>query len=139
MRPLLIWLLAAVLGFSALAGSYHFYLLENPRRLLVIVDASRPMAADWSAVEPLLDQLNRRRYTVFSLATEKDLVHAWSSYLALGLTRPRAARDFSRLRSRTHLNLGSNPTVLFVTNAEPALTAEFKDWQIVRPDQRLPD
>ena len=139
MRPLFFWLLAAILGFSILTGSYHFQLLEHPRQLLVIVDASQPMAADWQAIEPMLNQLNQRRYTVFSLATEKDLVHDWSSYLALGLTRPRAGRDFSRLRSRTHLDLDSNPEVLFITNAEPLLTAEFSDWHIVRPGQPLPD
>lgn len=98
MRTFSLWLLGALLGLGGFAGGYHFHLESNPRRLLVVVDSSAPMRPVWERVRRRLDALAARRYTVFALASERDMLSLWSPHLSLGtLRRPAGERDFAAL------------------------------------------
>jgi hypothetical protein len=118
------------------AAAYHLYLERHPRKAIVVVDASAAMAPVWSQVQPLLDGLSGTRYTQFTLATERDLVHSWSPHLNLGQLVPVAPRDFSRLHGPdSHLAMADAPQRILITNASPAETAAFTNWRIIRLSQ----
>lgn len=130
----MLWLLLAAIGFGVLAGGYHLYLERHPHRLLVIVDASEPMRDVWSRLAPRLRSLSARRYTEFALATQRDMVHHWSTHLNLGGLQPGGARDFGRLAaSRNHLLLDEDPEVVLISNAPDQALASLPAWRRIRP------
>src|SRR5262245_57580362 len=97
MRPFLAWLVVALVGFGGVGGYWHTNLTESPRHVLVVVDASYPMAPDWSHVDPLLHRMSETRYATFALFTDKGKVHGWRDRLDLGPTRPYAPRSLERV------------------------------------------
>ena len=99
MKPFSIWLAITLFAFGMFGGSYHFYLTENPRRVLVVVDSSFHMKSAWQQVSGVLKNLGSLRYAEFSLCliTEKNSVHGWSPRLNLGKVSPYAPRSFSKL------------------------------------------
>lgn len=132
MKPLLLWLALAVLGFGGLAGGYHGYLQDNPRRVAVVVDTSYDMAAVWPRVEPKLVEIGATRYSAFSLVTDKRLIHGWQQRLRSNLADPYGPRDFAKLRElAASPEIAGAETVYFLTNAPAAETATFRGWQIV--------
>ena len=98
MKPFLIWLVLALLGFGGLAGGYHGYLQDNPRRIAVVVDTSYDMTAVWPRVEPELTEIGAARYSAFSLVTDKRVIHGWQPRLRASLAEPYGPRDFAKLR-----------------------------------------
>ena len=72
MKTFLVWLVIAVASFASLGGGYHLYLSEHPRRILVVLDTSYAMQADWRAIPHVLEPISARVYTEFSLYTEKS-------------------------------------------------------------------
>lgn len=132
MKPFLLWLALAILGFGGLAGGYHSYLQENPRRVAVVVDTSYDMAAVWPRVEPKLAEIGATRYSAFSLVTDKRLIHGWQPRLRLNLAEPYGPRDFGKLRELAAApEIAGAETVYFLTNAPLSETAAFTSWQVV--------
>lgn len=134
MKPFLVWLIVAVVGFGGVGGYWHTTLSETPRHVLVVVDASYPMAPDWAAVNPVLHRLSDTRYATFALFTDKGKVHGWRSDLDLGATRPYAPRGLDRvlaLSGIAEFELASRRILL--TNAPAGELGNWSDWEIVRP------
>ena len=132
MKPFVVWLILAVFGFGGLAGGYHSYLQENPRRIAVVVDTSYDMTAVWPRVEPELMQIGAARYSAFSLVTDKRVIHGWQPRLRASLAEPYGPRDFAKLRELASApEITGAEKVYFLTNAPAAEIAPFTGWQIV--------
>lgn len=133
MNAIAAWFLAAVVGFSGLGAGYHWYLGEHPRRVLVVVDSSYPMQADWSSIPRHVNQLETRRYTAFSLYSEKGLVHGWADRINYEKVTAYAPRDFTLMQSFESRNEFEQASeVVLLTNATEAELAPFDNWQIIR-------
>jgi hypothetical protein len=134
MKPFVMWLGIALASFAGLGGGYHLYLSENPHKLLVVVDASFAMQSDWSRVARNLSELQHRRYTTFSLFTEKGKVHGWSQRLHPGKISPYAPRDFSKLLGgASYAEMDEANERILITNAPSGELDAFDDWVIKRP------
>lgn len=134
MKAMVTWLLITLGAFAALAGGYHVSLEQQPRRVLVVVDSSFPMAATWSRVAGMLDRLDDRPYAEFGLITEKSRVRDWAGKLRLGSLRPYAPRNLDKLRSADGFpEIAAADEVVFITNAPDPELSEFTGWTILRP------
>jgi hypothetical protein len=134
MKQWLIWC-AVFLGlYGALSGAYHLYLTHHPRRVLVAVDTSFPMQAVWSQVPATLAALQTRRYTLFSLITDKAKIHTWQLQLDLGHLQPYAPRALAQMLDRhRYPEIGAADQVYVVTNAANGTAlAEDQRWHIVQ-------
>lgn len=134
MKAFFSWLAVTLVSFGGLAGGYHLVLEGDPDRVLVVVDSSFAMKADWSRIPAVLDRLDDRRYARFALATEKGPVHGYRRYLDAARLRPYAPRDFARLGELDAApELAGAEERILVTNATASETANLKGWRIVRP------
>ncbi len=130
MKTLIFWL-ATTIGLFALAGGgYTYYLQENPKRILVVLDSSNPMRGDWKKVREVLDKLDDQRHAEFALITEKNRVHGWSSRLSMGRINAYAPRNLGRINTTKYTEFKQATVVYFVTNAKKAdLPTEFSAWK----------
>jgi hypothetical protein len=134
MKPFFTWLLVTLATFGSLGGGYHLYLNEHPRRIVVVLDASYPMQADWRAVAAVLKPISTLPYTEFSLYTEKSKVHGWKSNLAYERVNPFAPRNLTKLeRMRRESEFEKADRIIFVTNAGTSELAGLGEWELVRP------
>lgn len=134
MKPFSIWIASTLLVFAILSGAYHFFLTENPRRVLVVVDSSFSMQSVWRRIPQILEGICHQRYTEFALATEKNTVHSWASRCDLGGTTPYAPRDFSRLlTANSYPEVGQATEKYLITNAGASLITKFSSWNIINP------
>ena len=118
MQPFLVW--CALLGslYAGLAGAYHVYLTHYPRHVVVALDTSYPMHTVWSQVPATLATIQQRRYTQFSLITDKAKLHSWQPTLTLGALQPYAPRALvSLLDPHTYPALCTADQIYVVTNA----------------------
>ena len=133
MKPFSIWLAITLFVFGMFGGSYHFYLTENPRRVLVVVDSSFHMKSAWQQMSGVLKNLGSLRYAEFSLITEKNSVHGWSPRLNLGKVSPYAPRSFSKLEGKgNYPAIEEAGEIFFLTNADASMTEGFSGWHIIR-------
>ena len=134
MKSFVLWLALTLGAFGGLGGGYHLALESEPRRVAVVVDSSFAMKPVWHRVSPLLRDLSRRKYSEFSLMTEKGPVHGWAPRLSAGKLSPYAPRDFAALEGGGRFpELDEASEVFFITNAPASDTADFGGWTIVRP------
>jgi hypothetical protein len=134
MKSFLVWLALTLGAFGGLGGGYHLALESAPRRVLVIVDSSFAMKPVWHRVSPLLRELGKRKYSEFSLVTEKGGVHGWASRLSPGKLAPYAPRDFAALEGGGRFpEIDEAGEVYLITNAPAGETADFGDWTVLRP------
>lgn len=134
LKPFVQWLAMTVAGFGALGGGYHLYLAEHPARILVVVDTSYPMEPSWSKLGAALDEIHGRRYSEFSLYTEKGPVHGWQPGLSLRSVSPYAPRDWSKLADIGRAKeFGEASEVILITN-DPSVSGVPGDWSIKRLD-----
>lgn len=119
-----------MIAFGSLGFGYHTHLEANPFRIAVVVDSSHPMQKQWPEVLALLDDLDDRRYTEFSLFSEKNKVHGWQSVLRPGDLVPYAPRDFSRLKTMSEIEQAAE--VVFLTSANDDDVDAFNNWTILR-------
>ena len=133
MKPFGIWLLITLTLFGALAGGYHLYLTRHPRQVLVALDSSYPMKPVWGRVAGILDALDDRRYTRFSLVTEKNRIHGWESELKPGRAVPYAPRNLSKLADPAgYPEMEETARRILITNTPPEETARLEGWEIIR-------
>jgi hypothetical protein len=126
------WLMLTLCFFGAAAGGYHTYLESHPKKVLVILDTSFPMGAVWDRVPPLLAAIEKHRYTVFALASDKGPIHGWRPTLELGRAVPYAPRDLKALNQRLQLpELGEATEVTLITNAAPHELPTGTGWKIL--------
>ena len=134
MKAFLVWLTLTLGAFGGLGGGYHLALESAPRRVAVIVDSSFAMKPVWHRVSPLLRDLSQRKYSEFSLMTEKGAVHSWEQRLSPGKLAPYAPRDFAALEGGGRFpEVEEASEVFLITNAPAGETADFGGWTIVRP------
>jgi len=132
MAPFLHWLAAALISFGTLAGGYHTYLDARPFRVLVIVDSSFPMKAIWPKVTSKLQEIGDRRYTEFSLYSEKNKVHDWQPVLRPDDLVAYAPRSFAKLQSMLKSSgVGDVAEIILVTSARTTELKEFEDWTVL--------
>ncbi len=87
------------------------------------------MEAVWPSVLSSLDDIDDRRYTEFSLHTEKKQVHDWRSALRAGDLVAYASRDFSRLQDlQIGLDVSETNEFVFVTNARQRELEAYRGW-----------
>ena len=127
------WMLTLILSFGMLSGAYHFYLNNNPRKILVVVDSSFAMQPVWHRIPPLLEQIDRRRYSVYGLITEKSRIHGWTEQLNLGKVSPYAPRSFSGLNEAKYPEIEDASEIYLLTNAETAQLHDFQGWRVLQP------
>ncbi|PID56872.1 hypothetical protein CSB45_09405 [candidate division KSB3 bacterium] len=133
MKSFGIWFALAVAVFGALSGVYHLHVTSHPHLVLVAVDSSFSMQPTWSRVAEQLERFTRRRYTRFSLITEKTMIHGWMNDLRLGKVVPYAPRDFSKLRDRSaYPELSDADEKYLLTDTQGAQEAGLQDWTIIK-------
>lgn len=134
MKPFLAWFAITVVAFGSLGGGYHVYLSEHPRRVLVVLDASYPMQADWRDLPAVLEPIAGQPYTEYSLYTEKSKVHGWKSDVSYERVNPFAPRDLTKLDElRRQPEFEEADRIIFITNAGTSELARLGDWELVRP------
>lgn len=132
MKPFSFWLAITLIVFGTFSGGYHLYLTQNPRKVMVAVDSSFPMQSVWHQVSRVLKIIGDKRYAEFSLVTEKNRIHSWSSKLKLGNVSPYAPRNFSKLVSKGNLpEIDEATETYFITNADASQTEKFGGWEII--------
>jgi len=128
------WLAVTLVGFAGLSGGYHHSLSADPHRVLVVVDSSFDMKADWHRVPALLGRIENQRYAQFALATEKGPVHGYSAQLRSDRLTPYAPRNFSKIESLKGAPLFSGAEkFILVTNASKSEASGLGGWTILRP------
>ena len=134
MKPFIIWTVITLIVFGVCSGGYHFYLGENPRKILVAVDSSFPMKAAWARVTQILETLDDQRYAAFSLVTEKNKIHSWRPELNLGTIVPYAPPDFSKLTGGEKYSEIDEALqkYLITTDTEASQSKDFKGWTIIQ-------
>jgi hypothetical protein len=132
LKSFLQWLAFTVAGFGSLSGGYHLYLQENPSRVVVVLDSSFPMEPDKAQAMAVLNEIGDRRYTEFSLYTEKGRVHGWLPELRAPDSVPfYAPRDWSQLSSLENNPEFSAATETILVTNDPAAANQPTDWTVV--------
>jgi len=127
------WALTFIVAFGTLSGAYHLYLNNNPRKILVVVDSSFAMQSVWNRIPQMLEHIDRRRYSVYGLITEKGRIHGWTDQLNLGKVSPYAPRSFSGLSEVKYPEIAEASELYLVTNAEAAQLHDFQEWRVLQP------
>ena len=127
------WTLTLILSFGMFSGAYHLYLNNNPRKILVVVDSSFAMQPVWHRIPPLLEKIDRRRYSVYGLITEKSRIHGWTEQLNLGKVSPYAPRSFSGLNEAKYPEIEDASEIYLLTNAEASQLHDFQGWRVLQP------
>jgi len=133
LKPFLQWLAFTLAGFGALGGGYHLYLTQNPTRVLVVLDSSFPMQSDLDKIRGLLNEIGDKRYTEFSLYTEKGIVHSWRARLNADNFTFYAPRDWSRLSSLQNNREFSEATHTILITNDLAYSKPPDNWIVVHP------
>jgi hypothetical protein len=134
MKAFAIWLVVMVVMFGGFAFAYDSVRSGDPDQVLVVVDTSFPMQADWDKVGPTLDRLDNEGYSEFALAIDAELVHGWSDQLKLGDVRVFAPRHLDDLLVPGALpEIDEATRLVIVTNADPAELEGLDEWEIVTP------
>lgn len=129
MRSFAVWLVMTLAIFGLVAGGYHWYLTNNPRRVLVVVDTSFPMQPYWKNVKSEIQNLASRRYTIYAVITEKQRIHGWSRDLNLGTTKLFAPRNLSILTDQSKYPEFMDATEIhLITNASEARAQSPNNW-----------
>lgn len=130
-KSFLQWLAFTLAGFGSLGGGYHLYLEQNPSRVLVVLDSSFPMQPDQAQTRDVLSEIGSRRYTQFSLYTEKGIVHSWRSGLSADNVTFYAPRDWSRLSSlENNIEFSEANETILITNDTAAANQPI-DWIVM--------
>ncbi len=134
MKPFVIWIVLTLIVFGICSGVYHFSLEKNPRKILVAVDSSFPMTSVWPQVPQVLETIADQRYVSFSLVTEKNRIHSWSSEVQPGTIVPYAPQDFSKLTgSEKYPEIDeAAQKYLITTNLEASQSKGLRGWTIIQ-------
>jgi len=116
-----IWLTAATLAFAAHASVVRF--AGHPRKVLIVIDASYPMARDWDKALEAVQGLSGKKNERYAVATEKGLVHGYAEAPAVGTVTPYAPRDLSGLSKHLPQEATTADEIVLVTNADAAEAA----------------
>lgn len=123
MRTFLLWCVLTMSCYSGLVAAYHLYLSSHPRRILIALDTSYPMQPVWEQARAMVQALPQRRYSEFSVITDKGRLHGWQPAPALGNLQPYAPRNFATfLDPRQSPEIAAADTVYVVTNAPDTAT-----------------
>ncbi|HEY5790288.1 MAG TPA: hypothetical protein VIX81_06665 [Gammaproteobacteria bacterium] len=134
MRPLLSWLVLAVAAFAALAGGYHWYLGEHPRTVVIVVDSSFPMRADWERLPALFARLADDPYARYRVVTDKGQVAEYAGAPRPPSAAPYAPRALQRLAEPGFAaHLAGADAVYLVTNAPAAEVPVLPGARLLRP------
>ncbi len=122
MKRLILWALIYLGLYAGLSTAYHLHLRAHPRRVLFAVDSSYPMQAVWPEVEATLQRLqHNRRYTTFSVITDKGKLHSWQPQATLQQVRPYAPRNLAPLLNvQRHSEYRQADQIMLITNAADA-------------------
>jgi hypothetical protein len=133
MKPFITWLALALIAFGSMSGIYHYHLVQNPRKVLVALDTSYPMREVWYQVPAIFETFNQYRYTQFSLITDKNIAHTWSSSLEAVKVTPYAPRDLSQLAGTAlYPELKHADKRFLLTNAPEGETKNLEGWEVIR-------
>jgi hypothetical protein len=134
MKQFVIWCAIFVGVWAGLSGAYHLYLTRNPRKVLVLVDTSFGMHTVWAQMPEVVERFRHRRYTVFSLITDKARLHSWQARLTLGNITPYAPRALAKMVDRQRYpEIDAADQVYIVTNASDiAALPDAKEWHVVQ-------
>lgn len=119
-----VWLAVTLAAFAANAWGVGYYLREHPRKVLIVLDASYPMAADWDRAMEAARSVAGEKNQVYAVATEKGLVHGWANGADFGGIVPYAPRNLDGLSKRLPKEVADADEVVLVTNASGPETAK---------------
>ena len=130
MKPLAVW----VIGFLVVFGAFALVvnIVRDTGRVFVVVDSSFQMERVWNQVPDQLDKIDDQRFSEFSLATEKAIVHSWSDNLRLGAVTPFAPCGFEDVAA--YAEIGEADDLILITTPASCPTEQFTDWEIILLD-----
>ncbi len=132
MKPFGIWMSIVLVVFGIYSAACHIYFVKNPHRVLVAVDTSFPMKADWHNAATIINNIGKQRYTEFCLVTEKKRIHSWSPVLELIKITPYAPRSFIKFTgSKTYGEIEEAEQKYLISNADFTWTEDLKGWTIL--------
>lgn len=124
-----------ILLYGILSVASHLYLSMNPRKLCIVIDTSYAMEKYQNDIFEKVDSLTTRRYTEFSLVSDKSIIYSWTA-------SPQATRslkfygpdDFSRINTDDNPLLAEADYVVLISNSDKAqqLKSKLRHVQIVR-------
>jgi hypothetical protein len=127
-KPLAIWLAGFVVVFGVFAVVVNA--VRGTDRVFVVVDSSFPMTDVWNRVPRELDALDNERFTEFALATEKDLIHTWSSSLSLTGVNPFAPCGFEGVEG--YAEVGEADELILITTEASCDTGTLTgSWTVI--------
>lgn len=118
------WLVVSLVAFSVNVGGIRYHLREHPRKVLIVVDASYPMAPIWDRAMETARSLAGRKNQLYAVATEKGLVHGWANRADFQGIVPYAPRNLDGLLKRLPTEVADADEVVLVTNAPGAEAAK---------------
>lgn len=130
MKAFGIWLAGFAAVFGLYGGITHTVRDADPERVFVVVDSSFQMREVWGEIAGELDRIDDRRYSEFSLATEKRLVHSWQGRLTMGAVDPFAPCGFDRVADYSQASEADRVVVITTPGSCP-VDALPDDWAIV--------
>jgi len=134
MKKFFIWLSAFLIVNASLIVATHFYMLSNPNKILFAIDTSYNMKSVWNKVLKELDRYNNKRYTKYSLITDKILIHSWEDNLLvdkisnLKVYGPREIEQF--YDSNKYKELKEANVIYIITN-DNNVKAKNKKYKII--------
>lgn len=140
MHPFRIWAASAALLLAGGWAGSEVGLSSHPKTVLVALDASHPMAAEWEAAGRTLDALADGRHVVLTVASEKGVEVRRTDRPSLSGVRPYAPRDLAKLAAVAAAEGKAEGTAderILVTNADASEVPDaLRGWRLVRPGQR---
>lgn len=133
MKPFLVWLAFAVAILGGVSVGSHLYLSESQHRILIGVDASFPMRDVWDKVPGVIKTIEGGRYSVYSLITDKGLVHDWSAKPRLNTFSPYGPRNINKILSEnSYRQIDESSERYLITNANENDITDLSGWELIR-------
>ncbi len=126
-----IWLAAALVAFSVHGGIVRHYGAGARHRVLIVLDASYPMAKDWDRAAEAVRALARGEGNLYAVATDKGLVHGWAAAPSAAAVVPYAPRNLDGLSARLPKEAAEADRVVLVTNADRSEAAKSGISEVV--------
>lgn len=126
------WLIVQSVIWALALGGGHYWLAEEPRRILIGIDASFSMKRDWDKVRTIIDGYARqRRYSEFALVTGKSRIHGWQESPQMGNLITYGPRRLDRITDTSRYpEINEADKRVLITNDG---AADFSDWQEINP------
>ncbi len=132
MQVFIKWLAIQSLVWGLTFAGGHYWLGEKPGRIVIGIDASFAMQADWHKVDNIIQTYaNKHRYAEFALVTGKSRIHSWQKKPTPGSLVTFGPRRLDRIiSSQRYPEIATADKRILITNATDIV---FSGWEILAP------